>query len=1113
MRFSGPGRLVFRHSFAIALVYLVAVVATTQATHAQVLYGSLTGNVSDSSDAQLPGANVEALNTATGISKQATTNNRGAFQFNDLQPGVYKVTISAPAFSTVIQEGVAVDANTVRRLDARLQVSQITESVTVAASAVTLQTDRADINAQLPKSQISNIPMGATRNFQSLYKLIPGFSPPANAHSDAGNPQRSMVSNVNGVSQSNNTTRLDGATISYPWLPHITAYLPPAEAVETVNIVTNSFDAEQGMAGGAAINAQIKSGTNEFHGDLWEYHTNSALKARNYFFVEDNNPKNILNQFGAAVGGPIVKNKLFFFADWERTMRRQYVSAFRTVPTEALRRGDFNGTGAKIYDPTTGNPNGSGRQLFENNQIPVDQLDPAAQKMISLFPQPNLNTFPNNYFATGTYQFNRDNADIKVNYNPTSKMALFGRYSISPSDIFDPPSLGEAGGDALGGGQPGSAPGRVQSAGAGITYTITPTLLFDGNIGFTRQRLGAENVDIDQNYGLDFLNIPGTNGPDRLQGGFPRFTVDGFSSFGNPNVSNPFLFRDNQYVGVGNLSWIKGSHSFRFGGEYTYYEINHFQPETGNGPRGGFNFRGGVTSLNGGTAPNLYNSWAAFLLGLPQEMGKSVQYINPSTVRMPSFGFYARDQWQVTPKLTINYGLRYEYYPFAKRSGRGGDRYDPATNQVYLGGLGGVPNNAGVDVGKGQIAPRFGIAYRMNDKTVVRAGYGISIDPNSFRVMRNSYPATIASQITGENSYQPAGSLQTGIPAIVGPDLDPGIIPISPTIATTTFPTEFNRGYIQSYNLTVQRDLGAGFNLQAGYVGTRAIRQTNYVNINASAPGGGNNGRPLAQQFGRTADTTMLIPFNTANYDALQTQLIHRMADSQFGVVYTFSKSINYGDNSDSGLTWNTPAYWDRNRAVAGFDRTHNLQIYGIYELPFGRGKRWAQQGWASVIAGGWQLSGTLSRMSGLPFTVLSNGASVNAPGNTQTADQVVSDVKILGNYGPGQSYFDPYAFAPVTDVRFGNSGRNILRGPGLFNLDAGLFRNFQITERFRLQFRAEAFGLTNTPQFDIPSEANRNVSNASRAADGTITALNNFSSITTAGGERQIRFALKVSF
>jgi hypothetical protein len=416
----------------------------------------------------------------------------------------------------------------------------------------------------------------------------------------------------------------------------------------------------------------------------------------------------------------------------------------------------------------------------------------------------------------------------------------------------------------------------------------------------------------------------------------------------------------------------------------------------------------------------------------------------------------------------------------------------------------------GYDVGKGQIAPRLGIAYRLNEKTVVRVGAGISIDPNSFRYLRDDYPATISTQYSGASTFQTAGTLRTGIPAVVGPDLSLTTFPLPLAVGTTTFPQAFHRGYVESWNATIQRDVGGGINVQTAYVGSRGVRQTVNQNINAAGPGGGNNGRALFAPFGRISNITYHTPFDTTVYDSLQFQTTKRFASSMLGVAYTFSKSISWGDDTDSGLTWNWVPMLYRNRAVAGFDRTHNLEFYGSYDLPFGRNHRFANHGIAAAIAGGWQVNWILSRMSGTPFTVATSGTSVNAPGNTQTADQVKGEVQILGGHGVGQPYFDPLAFKAVTDVRFGNSGRNILRGPGLFNLDSSLFRNFRIMERFQLQARAEMFGVTNTPQFSNPGAT---VSNMSLNADGSVRALGGYTEITAASGERQIRFALKLSF
>src|SRR5262245_3279568 len=333
----------FAHHILLSLAVILILTTGAQLVQAQVLYGTLVGRVEDQSGAVLRGARVTATNKDTGQQRETTTDESGSYAFRDLQTGIYELRVTQTGFKSYAKAGVSITINNVAREDVRMAVGGTADSVTVTADAVLLQTDRADVSAQLDKSRVTNLPIGSGRNFQQLYKLIPGAAPPAEAHSDAGNPQRALVTNFNGVSFSNNNTRLDGATVSYPWLPHIVAYVPPAEAVETVNIVTNSFDAEQGMAGGAAVNVQIKSGTNDYHGSAHWFHTNSALRARNYFFYGNKLPKNIFNQFGGTFGGPIVKNKLFFFASWERTVRRQNASTFRTVPSDALRQGNFNG--------------------------------------------------------------------------------------------------------------------------------------------------------------------------------------------------------------------------------------------------------------------------------------------------------------------------------------------------------------------------------------------------------------------------------------------------------------------------------------------------------------------------------------------------------------------------------------------------------------------------------------------------------------------------------------------------------------------------------------------------------------------------------------------------
>jgi hypothetical protein len=333
---------------------------------------------------------------------------------------------------------------------------------------------------------VNDLPLAGSvgRNYQSLMGLVPGAVLQGEQNSAAGSPQRSISFNVNGVSRLQNNTRIDGAGVTYPWLPTNTAYVPPAESIQMVNIVTNSFDAEQGLAGGAAINVIIKSGTNDFHGTGWVYDTNSTLRTRNFFQTTPQNPKDILVQYGYAVGGPIIKNKLFFFTDLERTTRRNTsrTNTINVAPASirpnASGAVNFSGTGTTIYDPAS-NPNPALRTPFPGNIIPANRIDLAAVELINRMPLPTGPGFTNNFVANGVAIFDRTNLDFKINYNPSDKFTLFGRYSFSPTNIIEPPLLGEAGGDALNGGQLGQAPGRVQVAGLGVTYTFSPKVFLD----------------------------------------------------------------------------------------------------------------------------------------------------------------------------------------------------------------------------------------------------------------------------------------------------------------------------------------------------------------------------------------------------------------------------------------------------------------------------------------------------------------------------------------------------------------------------------------------------------------------------------------------------------
>ncbi len=1101
--------------FARLVIVLATLCVFSGLAAAQVLYGSLVGNVTDPSSSAVPSAKLRLTNNLTGVLSEATADSSGAFLFNNIQSGNYSLECAADGFKGFRRETIEVPSNEVVRVNVALELGEVSQTVVVSDESPILQTDRSDVRKEVTAQDLNNLPVPGYRNFQSLMGLVPGVTPPATANSIAGNPAGSLVANVNGASNSNNNTRVDGASNTYLWLPHLTAYVPPLESIGSVNIVTNSYDAEQGLAAGAIVSVETRSGTNDFHGSAFNYHTNSRLRARNVFnSSKEILPKNIINQFGGTLGGPIVRSKLFFFTSFERMLQRESYSRFVTIPTARHRTGDFADTPTQIYDPLTGAVNGTGRQPFAGQVIPTARISAVSSQILALLPQTTFaDRFAQNYFASAPLRINRDNWDVKLNWNATDSTSVFGRYALFDYSTYDRARLGPAGGTGVASGFPGNDTGTIHSLTIGGSHVITPAMLLDGHFGFTEQNQNGNDEFYGTNIGLDTLKIPGTNGPSKRESGFPGFQVSSYEGMGGYIPSSPRFRTDRQFQYSANMAWTRGRHNFRWGGEFANQQMNHYQPAGTFGPRGGFTFTGGATALNGGAAPNQFNSLGSFLLGLPATLGKSIPTTDFMRTRLWNMGFYFRDRWEVNRAVTLNLGLRWEHYPMVVRDDRGVERYDWTTNQILIGGLGNVPRDLGVKNSKKLFAPRIGLAWRIGDKTVLRTGYGISIDPFPLAIpLRSSYPTVIEQTRVSPNSYSYAGQLANGIPLPTLPDISGGVLTLPGSITTITIEDNFRRGYVQSFNFTLQRQIGAGFVAQMGYVGSRSIRLTNRRDLNASSPGGGAAGRPYFTAFGRNVATTLHEPAYTSTYDSLQAQLDRRFTNGfSFGMAYTWSKAIGYGQNNDSGLFFNTPSALERNRSLLGFDRPHNLRLSSVYELPFGKSKPWLSEGVLSKIAGGWQINGIYSAYSGSPFSVGTSGASLNAPGNSQVADQVKQKVEMLGGTGPGQSWFDPLAFAPVTAARFGNAGLNNLRGPSFFNLDLGVFRNFAIREKIQLQFRAEAFNATNTPHFNNPGTT---VSSMVRNADGSIRSLGGYTEITSAqADERQVRFALRLSF
>jgi hypothetical protein len=1199
---------------------VVLCMAAAMATNAgaQVLYGTLTGTVSDASNAAVPNASVTALNQGTGATRTTTANGRGEYTIPDLQPGTYSVVVdSIGGFSKYTQKNVVVSVNQESRVDVALQLSSVSAEVTVNTAAPMLQTEDAEVNHNITQSQLAELPITSTqgRNFQALLTLIPGTANVVEQNSTASNPSRAMSVNVNGIEDMGNTTRIDGAINTYGWLPYLIAYVPAADSIQTVNIATNSFNAEQGEAGGSSINVIIKSGTRDFHGSLWEYNQLFNTNARGYTQTVASFPqvpKNIFNQFGFSIGGPVYipkiltgKNKLFFFDAFERTTRRQLITGLETVPSTAMLGGDFSSVqslqatnsqnqSTLLYDPQ---PGGTGPYLapasrptflseYGCNCIPASRQFPGSKTMLSLLqpisstiaaPTPTTlnNQLINDYNGSGTLAYNRNTNDAKVTYNPSDRTSIFGRYSIEPFSVTDPQSLGAAGGPTFDGGQAGAASGRIQNVGLGMSHVISPKIVVDADFGYTRQVTGAQSsIDIAAgDFGLNTLGIPGTNGIGPNYVGQPTFAFctsntnnagGCWTPLGNSQGANPFLFRDNQFTADVNLSWNIGRHVTKYGFTWYHFDLNHFQPTSGSGinsPRGGFQLQGGMTTgpgnLTAAGGPNNINAYTALadmLLGLPNSSSGAAiahpyQLSNPNSLRWSQFAVYAQDQWSMTPKLTLNYGARYEYYPAPYRDHTGVYRLDPTLPQsgnVIIGGVGGNPENAGIDMGWGQITPRLGIAYRVNDRMVIRTGAGVTTDPDSLRFLRDSFPIDQAPTYSSPSSFQIAvdGSgnplpFTVGIPNPPIPNLSTGFASLPIGSGTNTTAANYRRGYIESWNLFVQQDLGNEFVLNVGYVGTHQVRQLGGYTLNsAPLPSGATNcmanghfnpsspygtgpcnftaneainfgtacpaGTTAANQGScyNTGGITMNRPIFSSNYNGLQSQLTRNAGRlAQFGLVYTWSHAFDYADNGagsgSGGVSFSYPAYFKLNRATASYDRTNNIQFWGIYHLPFGAGHEYLNHGIASAIFGGFQLNGQVSHASGAPFSVSASGSSViNSPGNTLYADLVAPYHQRSGHaqsgtsgISGGQPWFDPTSFhdpvqptytatqTPGTIIapHFGTTNRNEFRGPGVTLINASVFRGFHIYKESEFQIRVEAFNLLNHAILPTPNNVTVN--------------------------------------
>jgi hypothetical protein len=1106
---------------------LALLFASPLPAHAQAVKGSLLGNVTDASGLVLPGVNVTITEVNTNISTSTVSNESGYYIFSNLKDGTYRLKSELTGFKRILREGVDVPVNSTVRIDLKMEVGALEESVTVVAESPLLQTDRADTGRTIQSIQLQEVPLGFNRNFQGMMINVPGATRPARPHSEFFNAQDSLSSNVNGQSRLANNVQIEGVDDNHR-TGLLTTLIPSAEAIETVNITTTVYDAEFGRAGGAITNVTLRSGSNELKGSLFGFGNNEKTTARGYF--SHTRPPTTYLQTGFTLGGPIARNKLFFFGDYQHTIDHAGRTQRATIPPVAFRTGDFSSAATKIYDPLTGNVDGTGRLAFPNNNInqkydaatdtwsPANRISPIAAAILANIPAPNLTA------AVGQTNFQQDyvrdklndSFDAKINYQLSVKDAVSGRLSFLRPRQTDPPVFGVYGG----GGKDfaGTGTDTTYSTGLNYTRTLSSTLVMEARGGMNY----FHNVAVAPGDGLTTakdLGIPGAN-IDSWTSGMTRinFNASGWSDpLAGYAASLPWdrSERTVQFATV--FTKVKANHTIKFGEDLRHTRDFLLQTQDQGGPRGEFQFRAGQTALPSDAASNggFANLFASFLLDLPSTVRRDLRVINPG-VRFWAFFSFVQDKWAVTPKLTVDLGLRHEHYtPFIGLVDKGGlSNYDPSTNTLQVAGYGDVSQSVGVKSYWKNWGPRVGLSYRLNEKTVLRGGYGLSTLPFPDNSYVYNFPVKQNNVFNSANSFQPAGSMKAGFPdPIVAAIPSNGIIDAGAaglnSGAYFHVRPDMHEGSLHTYNVAFERQLPSNFTLDVAYVGNRSSNLQTQFNENAAlsigAPAANTNlYRPLFGPFGKTADVTVWIPLKE-RFNSLQLKVDRRFSHGLLVTnSYTLGRGLNY-NNGDSNTGIATPADLQRSWGRTDQDRLHNFNSSFVYQLPLGPGRRWVSSGAPGQILGGWQVSGFFTVQSGLPINFTANANNLHAPGNTQRPN-VTGTPSVLGNIGAGAFWFDTSVFSAAAPDTWGTASRNgVLDGPKYVDLDATVAKLFTFSQRVKGEFRVDILNALNTPHFDRPS------GNFDSTNFGQITAV-----LDSNGGppdQRAMRFGLKFTF
>jgi outer membrane receptor protein involved in Fe transport len=1156
-----------RKTVAMLSLALFAMFAST-AAYGQAVYGNIVGSVTDSSGAAVANAKVTITDLSRGVSVNAQTNESGNFTQRFLIVGRYQVRVEAPGFKSALQEvGVSVDQEV--SLDIKLQPGAVSEEVTITSEAPLLKTERADVAITFSEKTLTNLPL-LNRRFTSVEIFTPGVTawPAQTAASE--DPQGSFRKVVNGQSFAGTSHLLDG-TDNHDALLGLIVINPTMESITEAKVTTSAYDAEFGANAGV-VSSQTKSGTNDLHFSAFEFLRNDHFNARNPFTqfnpIRGTNNRYIpvtqINQFGGSASGKIIPNKLFWFGDYQGTRRNIGGSVITRVPTAAERAGDFTAAGLpNIFDPA-GSTAPAGRTQFQfngrNNVIPTNRISPIAVALLNKYiPLPNFtpaSADQPNYVGAGTAKFNEDLTNTRWDYYVNEKIHTFGRYSFSNYSLTSPGVYGSLAGGV--GFQPGStfageSKTRNQSVAAGFDYTVSDKWLTDFRFGFFRYRV---NVDPGQSQTTPAKdnNIPGLNN-DSFTGGMPFFNINGVGAlaFGyalGVNACNcPLRQNERQFQFVNNWTNLNGNHTFKFGADIR--RAANLRIPSDRHRSGELQFDAARTQGPSGGGTGL----ASFLLGEVSRFERYVSTITDAEERQNRWFFYGQDTWKVNKKLTLNYGVRWEIYRPQTVTGAGkGGFVDVNTGEVLIAGSQGV----GLDLNQNgtlkNISPRFGLAYRLTDKTVVRLGYGRGFDIGVFGSVFG-HNVTQNLPVLGIQSLQPAQNYLSVFSLTQGPTaLDPATIlnaqakgpngrPILPNGVTAfILPQTLRLPTSDQWNVTIQRQLPWDISVEASYVGTKGTHvfagnggdyDFNQATIQGFVDANGRRGLTTNQRklffnkFGWSQNFRYYGSDASSNYHGAQFKAERRFTKGVSVLShYTWSRSFNYTNtyyNIDA-----TQAYGPNDQT-----RTHVFLLAGVFELPFGKGKKFLSDAPKAVnaVLGGWQMNTVWQLQSGLPFTPTYRDCSAerdtgwcrpNLVGDWRvdnpTRNQWFRTAAAPLQNGPSSNPSDPTVIfraagpadgpwqRPATGT-FGSIGRNRLEGPGLSNVDVSFFKSFQITERVKAQFRAESFNFANRINLANPGVGGNGACVDCPGIAGRIT------SMLQSATPRQWQFALRLEF